>query len=74
MVEHIQRAGDVDFQSSGDVLRFLFILRTEGVIQVRQQRHILRFRVIEVVSVDDAHTAVDDGFFHRGKPVLAADD
>ena len=46
MVEHIQRAGDVDFQSSGDVLRFLFILRTEGVIQVLQQRHILRFRVI----------------------------
>ena len=30
MVEHIQRAGDVDFQSSGDVLRFLFILRKIG--------------------------------------------
>ena len=33
MVEHIQRTGDVDFQSGGDVLRFLFILRTEGIIQ-----------------------------------------
>ncbi len=43
MVEHIQRTGDVDFQSGGDVLRFLFILRTEGIIQVLQQRHILRF-------------------------------
>ena len=74
MVEHIQRTGDVDFQSGGDVLRFLFILRTEGVIQVLQQRHILRFRVIEVVPVDDANAAVDDGLFHRGKPVLAADD
>ena len=74
MVEHIQRAGDVDFQSGGDVLRFLFILRTEGVIQVLQQRHILRLRVVEIIPVDDAHTAVDDGLFHRGKPVLAADD
>ena len=72
MVEHIQRTGDIDFKGGGDVLRFFFILRTEGVIQVLQQRHILRFRVIEVVPVDDA--AVDDGLFHRGKPVLAADD
>ena len=74
MVEHIQRTGDVDFQCSGNVLRFLFILRTEGVIQVLQQRHILRLRVVEVIPVDDAHATVDDGLFHRGKPVLAADD
>ena len=30
--------------------------------------------LLEVVPVDDAHAAVDDGLFHRGKPIFAADD
>lgn len=67
MIKHIQRTGDIDFQSGGAVLRFLFILRTDGVIQVIQQRHILRLRVIEVFPVDDANTTINDGFFHRGQ-------
>ena len=74
VVEHIQRTGDIDFKGGGNVLRFLFVLCAEGVIQVLQHRHILRFRVVEIVPVDDAHTTVNDGFLHRRKPVLTAHD
>ena len=74
VVEHIEGAGNIDFKCGGDVLRFLFILGAEGIIQVLQNRHILRFGVVEVVPVDDTHTAVNDGFFYRSKPVLAAND
>ena len=73
MVEHVERAGNVDFQSRGDVLCLLFLLPPQLVIQVLQNRHILRLRVAEIIPVHHAHTAVDDGLFHRHEAVLAAD-
>ena len=72
MVKHIQRAGDIDFQSRCDVLRFLFVLFPEGIVQVLQNGHILRLGVVQVVPVDQAHTTVNDGLFHGCKAVLAA--
>ena len=74
VVEHVERAGNVDFQSRGDVLRLLFLLPPQLVIQVLQNRHILRHRVAEIIPVHHAHTAVDDGLFHRHEAVLAAHD
>ena len=74
VVEHVEGAGNVDFQSRGDVLRLLFLLPPQLVIQVLQNRHILRHRVAEIIPVHHAHTAVDDGLFHRHEAVLAADD
>ena len=36
--------------------------------------HILRFRVSQIVLIDQPHTTVDDGFLHRGKSILAGND
>ena len=46
VVEHVQGAGNVDFQRRGDVLRLLFLLGAEQVIQILQDGHVLRARVV----------------------------
>ena len=74
VIEHIQRAGDVDFQRCRHILRFLFLLSAQLLIKVLQHRHIFWLGVIQVIPVDHAHTAVDDGFLDRLQAVLAADD
>ena len=72
MVEHVEGAGDVDFQRRGDVLRLFLILRPQQVVQILQNGHILRARIVEVVLIHQPHTAVNDGFLHRLQSVLAA--
>ena len=72
MVEHIQRAGDIDFQGSGNKLRFLFLLPAQTVIQITKDGHILRLGVIEIILIHHPHTAVNDGFLHRLQSVLTA--
>ena len=72
MVEHIEGAGHIDFQRRGDVLRLFFLLRPQEVIQILQNGHILRARVVQIVLIDQPHTAVDDGFLHRLQALLAA--
>ncbi len=74
VVEHVEGAGDVDFQRRGDVLRLFLILHPQQVVQVLQNGHILRARIVEVVLIHQPHTAVNDGFLHRLQPVLAAHD
>lgn len=41
-------------------------------IEITEDGHVLRARVIEIVPIDQPHTAVNDGLFHRHKAVLAA--
>ena len=65
VVEHIQRAGHIDFQRRSDVLRLFFFLCPQQIIKVLQHRHILRARVIEIILIDHPHTTVNDGFLHR---------
>ena len=74
MIEHIQRAGDVDFQRRRHILRFLFLLTAQLLIKVLQHRHIFRLGVIQVIPVDHTHAAVNDGFLDRLQAILAADD
>ena len=74
MVEHIEGASYIDFKGCSDILGFLFLLFSEQVIQILQNRHILRARVIQVSLINQAHTAVDDGFLHRLQSVLTAYD
>ena len=74
VIEHIERTGDIDFKRGGDVLRLLFVLPPQLVIQVLQHRHILRRGIVEIVPIDQPHTAVNDGFLHRLQAVLAAYD
>ena len=72
VVEHVEGAGDVDFQRRCDVLRLFLILRPQQVVQILQNGHILRARIVEVVLIHQPHTAVNDGFLHRLQSVLAA--
>ena len=74
VIEHIEGAGHIDFQRRGDVLCLFFLLRSQEVIQILQNGHILRARVVEIVLIDQPHTTVDDGFLHRLQSLLAAHD
>ena len=71
VVKNIKGAGDVDFQRRCDILRFFFILLSQFLIEITEDGHVLRARVVEIVPIDQPHAAVDDGFFHRHEAVLA---
>ena len=51
---------------------FLFFLLKQGIVEILQQRHILRPGVIEIAVVDLVDAAVDDRFLHRLQTFLAA--
>ena len=73
VIEHIQGAIDVDFQRRSDILCLRLRLFQKQPIQVAQDRHILRARVLQVIPVHKPRAAVNDGPLNRGKPFLAAD-
>ena len=60
MVEHIEGAGDIDFEGGCQIAGFLFLLFQHDLIQIPESRHIFRSKVIEIFLVDQMHTAVDD--------------
>ncbi len=74
MVEHIEGAGYIDFQSRGDVLRFLFFLRRSSLYKVLQNRHILRRGSLRYSLVDQRTQRSMMVFCTGCKPVLAAHD
>ena len=74
VIEHIQRTGDIDFKRCCDVLRLLFLLRQQRIVQILQDRHVFRHGVGQIIPVNHADTAVDDGLFHRLQALLAAYD
>ena len=51
---------------------FLFILLEQCVIQILQNRHILRYRIIKIFLVDLMHTAVDNRLFYRLQTIFAS--
>ena len=74
MIEHVEGAGHIDFQRRGQLLRFLFLLLPEGVVQVFKDRHILRPGIIEVGLVDDVNRTVDNRLFNRLQSIPPAND
>ena len=74
VVKHIQGTIDVDFQRRGDILRLRFALFAKEVVQIPQDWHVFRARVLQIVPVHKPCAAVNDRLFNRGKPLLAADD
>ena len=52
--------------------RFRFVLRQQGVVQIFQQRHIFRGRILEILAVDHMNTAVNDRLFYRLQALFAA--
>ena len=65
VVKDVQGAGNIDFQCRRKVIGLLFVLPAQLVIQVLQDRHVFRARVVQIVAVDQSDTAVNDGLFHR---------
>ena len=62
----------IQFQCSRDSLCLWLRLPLDLVIQIFQQRHILRARVCNIGAVYDPHRTVNDRLFHRLKTVPSA--
>ena len=73
VVKHIQGTIDIDFQCGGDILRLRLGLLQKQLIQVAQDWHIFRERVLQIIPVHKPRAAVNDGPLNRGKSLLAAD-
>ena len=53
--------------------RFLLILLHQLIVQILQNRHVLRTGIIEIRLINLMDTAVDDRLFDRLQSFLAAD-
>ena len=65
VVKNIQAAMHIQFQRRRDPLRLRLRLPLDLVIQIFQQRHILRAGVCDIGAVHDPHSTVNDRLFHR---------
>ena len=74
VVEHPQRTIDVDFQCRGNALCLPFFLLPQAVIQITENRHILRLWVIQIFLIDQRQASVNDGFFFRLHAIPCAHD
>ena len=72
VVEQVQGAFHIDFQSRSNMVGFLLVLLEQGVVQVLKNGHILRVGICKIFAVNQMHTAVNDRFLHRQQPFLAA--
>ena len=70
MVEQVQTALDVDFQSRGNMVGFFFVLLEQGIVQVLKDGHILRAGVRKIFAVDQMHTASMTVFSTGSSPSL----
>ena len=64
VVKNIQAAMHIQFQCRRDPLCLRLRLPLDLVIQIFQQRHILRAGVCDIGAVHDPHGTVNDRFFH----------
>ena len=72
VVKNIQTAMHIQFQCSRDPLCLWLRLPLDLVIQIFQQRHILRAGVCNIGAVHDPHSTVNDRFLHRLQTVPSA--
>ena len=72
MVEHIERAGHVDFQHRRNPVRFLFVLRKQHPMQIAERRHVLRARIVDIRLIDQRNRSVDYCAVDALDTVLAA--
>lgn len=72
VVKNIQTAMHIQFQRCRNPLRLRLRLPLDLVIQIFQQRHILRARVCNIGAVHDPHGTVNDRLFHWLQTVPAA--
>ena len=74
VVKHIQRAGHIQVECLRYPVRFRQVLVEQGLVEVRQNRHILRAGIRQIGAVDGFHGTVYHGAFYRFQTRFAAHD
>ena len=74
VVKNVQRAGHIQVQCLRYPVRFRQVLVEQGLVEVRQNRHILRAGIRQIGAVDGFHGTVYHGAFNRFQTCFAAHD
>ena len=74
VIKHIQRAGHIQVQCLRYPVRFRQVLVEQGLVEVRQNRHIFRAGIRQIGAVDGFHGTVYHGAFNRFQTRFAAHD
>ena len=74
VIKHIQRAGHIQVQCLRYPVRFRQVLVEQGLVEVRQNRHILRAGVCQIGAIDSFHGTVYHGALNRFQTCFAAHD
>ena len=74
VVKNIQRARHIQVQCLRYPVRFRQVLVEQGLVEVRQNRHILRAGIRQIGAVDGFHGTVYHGAFNRFQTCFAAHD
>ena len=74
VIENVQRAGYIQVQCLRYPVRFRQVLVEQGLVEVRENRHILRAGIRQIGAVDGFHGTVYHGAFNRFQTCFAAHD
>ena len=74
VIKNIQRARHVQIECLRHPVRFRQVLVEQGLVEVRQNRHILRAGVCQIGAIDSFHGTVYHGAFNRFQTCFAAHD
>ena len=74
VIKNIQRARHIQIECLRYPVRFRQVLVEQGLVEVRQNRHILRAGVRQIGAVDGFHGTVYHGAFNRFQTCFAAHD
>ena len=74
VIKHVQRAGHIQVQCLRYPVRFRQVLVEQGLVEVRQNRHILRAGIRQIGAVDGFHGTVYHGALNRFQTRFAAHD
>ena len=74
VIENVQRAGYIQVQCLRHPVRFRQVLVEQGLVEVRQNRHILRAGIRQIGAVDGFHGTVYHGAFNRFQTCFTAHD
>lgn len=74
MVKNVQRARHIQVECLRYPVRLRQVLVEQGLVEVRQNRHILRAGIRQIGAVDGFHGTVYHGAFNRFQTCFAAHD
>ena len=74
VIKNIQRSRHIQIECLRHPVRFRQVLVDQGLVEVRQNRHILRAGIRQIGTVDGFHGTVYHGAFNRFQTRFAAHD